>query len=352
MYAADQGVSLREAVRRLKLQNGPVGDSASRLEAKLTKSERKTFAGLYIQHKPNYRVIVLLTKGARETVRPYIDNPSLARLVEVRPAEVTLAELNTAQVEANRVTDVQNIPSESFVDVMNNNVKLRVAKQGRLGTTLRESGIRLPEHVKVVGVNEFLKPTARREVLGGLRIYPPNNRYCTTAFSVVHRDGRPGIITAGHCSNNMYVRGVRVPLQGSGRHYGPYDVQWHTTPGLTDRNYFWDGRYRHPVRSVKGRNRQKLNDHVCKYGRRTGYGCGYIRSKTFSRVTARNATRTWIYVRRARGTRTLTLGGDSGGPWFTRNTALGVQSGGNANEAAYMAINYVQDLGLRVRIAR
>ena len=48
----------------------------------------------------------------------------------------------------------------------------------------------------------------------------------------------------------------------------------------------------------------------------------------------------------------LTDVGDSGGPWFTGNTALGIHSGGNARSprnthgmAFYMSVTYLNDDG-------
>ena len=59
MYAADQGVDLDEAIRRLQLQD-PIGE----LDAELTENERDTFGGLLIQHAPEFRVVVRFTRGA------------------------------------------------------------------------------------------------------------------------------------------------------------------------------------------------------------------------------------------------------------------------------------------------
>lgn len=178
MYATEFNVSTKEAVHRMKVQDGPVGDRISDLEAQLTKNERDVFAGLYIQHKPKYRVIVLVTRGAGKVVRPYIKNLSLSSLVEVRPAKATLAELKANQAKAVRTVRKLDLPAESFVDIINNQVKVRVTNRERLYAgmrTLKErqnTGIvsGLPKRVKVVEVPELLKLSS--DILGGLKIYP------------------------------------------------------------------------------------------------------------------------------------------------------------------------------------
>lgn len=59
-YAADYGVSLEEAVRRLRSQGGA---SLGGLETRLTEKERDTFAGLWIEHQPEHQYVVLFVGG-------------------------------------------------------------------------------------------------------------------------------------------------------------------------------------------------------------------------------------------------------------------------------------------------
>lgn len=55
-YAAGHEVEIEEALRRLELQ-----DFVGNFEAELTAMEREGFAGVWIQHEPEYRVIVSFT---------------------------------------------------------------------------------------------------------------------------------------------------------------------------------------------------------------------------------------------------------------------------------------------------
>ena len=94
-YAADVGVDLDEAVRRLQAQH-TIGELGAELEA----NEQPTFGGLWIQHTPEYKVIAAFTRDGEETVRRYVTGTSLVDMVEVREVEVTLVELRRAQREA------------------------------------------------------------------------------------------------------------------------------------------------------------------------------------------------------------------------------------------------------------
>ncbi|RZN37674.1 MAG: hypothetical protein EF813_05580 [Methanosarcinales archaeon] len=88
-YASDMGVSTDEALRRLQLQ-----DSIGELNAEISTNEVATFAGLWIEHTPKYRVVVQFTQDSEETIKPYLEqHTELADIVEVRTANVSLADL-------------------------------------------------------------------------------------------------------------------------------------------------------------------------------------------------------------------------------------------------------------------
>ena len=153
MYAKDQGVPLEEAVRRLQLQ-----DSLGGLGAKLEANERDTFAGLWIQHELEYRVVVALTRDGKETVRPYVEGGQLEELVEVREASATLAELQKAQKRAGDLVRDLGIRADSGIDVKQNRVELYVTDRAQLEFALQQANVRLPEHIAVVEVEGLAEP--------------------------------------------------------------------------------------------------------------------------------------------------------------------------------------------------
>jgi hypothetical protein len=78
-YVKRFGVSLEEAYYRLDLQ-----EAIGKLGAELMVSEADSYAGMWIQHEPDYRVIVRFTERGEETLLPYLADSPLAGLVEVR----------------------------------------------------------------------------------------------------------------------------------------------------------------------------------------------------------------------------------------------------------------------------
>jgi len=155
-YAEAQGIPIEEAVRRLELQQNP---ALNRLQPELTAKERDTFAGLWIQHKPDYRYVVLFTEGGEETIQPYLQCNPHADVVEVRNgADATLAELIAAEEEAARIVDSLGIPTDSGIYVSKNRAEVLVTDWAALEAALQDAGERLPEHVVVVEVEELSSP--------------------------------------------------------------------------------------------------------------------------------------------------------------------------------------------------
>jgi len=149
-YAEDQGIPIEEAVRRLELQEDP---ALNRLRPELAVKAHDTFAGLWIQHKPEYRFIVLFTEGGEETIQPYLECNPHADVVEVRNgADATLAELRAAEEGAARIVDSLGIPADSGIHVSKNRAELLVTDRAAFEAALQDAGERLPEHVIVIEV--------------------------------------------------------------------------------------------------------------------------------------------------------------------------------------------------------
>lgn len=73
----------------------------------------------------------------------------------MRTANVTLAELKTAQAAAELAIRELGIPVNSGINVFENRVELYVTERARFDAALREANIQLPDCVKVVTVDEL-----------------------------------------------------------------------------------------------------------------------------------------------------------------------------------------------------
>ena len=165
---------------------------------------------------------------------------------------------------------------------------------------------------------------------------------CTSGFTVRNSAGTRGVSTAGHCGNSQTLSGVALTFRGES-YSGSYDVQWHNASGHTYTNTIKVSTSTRAITGTRARSSQTVGSQVCKQGRTTGYTCGTISTTTY----CASGACTWVRVA-GNGTN-LSEGGDSGGPWFSGNTAYGSHTYGIGNDSAYMPIDYFS--GISVTIA-
>lgn len=154
-YASDTGVNIDEALSRFQLQ-----DIAGELGAELRTNEVETFAGLWIEHTPEFRIVVQFTRDGEETIKPYLkQHIELANIVEVRTANVSLANLRRAQDNASCSVNALGIPPDSGVNVYNNSVEFYMVKadRSRFDNALQRGEIQLPDNVRVITVEALAK---------------------------------------------------------------------------------------------------------------------------------------------------------------------------------------------------
>lgn len=241
-------------------------------------------------------------------------------------------------------------PFDLNINVFDNTIDLEVASLADFNAFVSESRMTLPDTARIIVIDELAKPAAN--IYAGLALSS-----CTSGFSISkNSSGTKGITTAGHCTNSISYSGTNLPYQPPQAYSGSFDVQWHTAPGFTVRNYAYDGisdstPYYRVITGKTSRSNQAINDFYCKYGKVTNYGCGYLISKTRAPGYVPNVNATFMELHR--DGINLCSGGDSGGPIFTGAIALGLYSGcagsGGINNIFYMAINYAE-LGLGVTV--
>jgi len=132
---------------RLDTQNE---DAIDTLNNQLQTNEADTFAGLWLQHEPKYRVVVAFTHNGDETIQKYVANNSeLANLIEVRPAEYTYAQLQADQQTVLEILDQLQLSVGVGILVQKNQVDLGTADRAALDAALAEANIQLPESVTI-----------------------------------------------------------------------------------------------------------------------------------------------------------------------------------------------------------
>ena len=345
----DEYFSAEEAIRRLNLQ-----EPAGKLNAALEANEAETFAGVSIQHDPEFRIIAYFTHGGEQAIGGYIEAQSLAGVLEIRTAEESLESLKRIQSETMSRMDDLKITAESAVKIRENRVELYVLDRIGLEEALRRSRPRLSDRVAVVEVDEHSSEVT--DIYAGLeldlsaRVSP-----CTSGFTVEDTDGTEGILTAKHCAPNLSTdtisyNGTDLSIQ-AGSYGGSRDVLWATVSGFTARNLMYDGTNNRYVYSTESRSEITDNEYICKYGVTSGYDCGYVETTTHDRSTAACTggctwSATWVVVERT-GVDLADVG-DSGGPWFYGNTAYGLMTAEWGDKAVFMSLDYIDVLDVTV----
>lgn len=153
MYAAQHNVELSEAITRLLLQ-----DSVEELEADLFYNEPDTFGGLWIQHEPEYRVVVTFTKDGKRTIAEYVKDEALTDLIEVKTVEATYRELMQSEREAGWTVAEVGFRAVSAINVLENRVEVYTPDRSRLEEALRKNGKTLPVHVHIIERKLAVRP--------------------------------------------------------------------------------------------------------------------------------------------------------------------------------------------------
>lgn len=337
-YAADHGVTLEEALRRLDLQE-TIGD----LDAQLTKEEISHFGGLSIEHQPEFQVTLRSTDPKFHGRLDELEQRTgLVGLLRIEIVDRSLQDLRDEQASAVAASRQLRVPADLDIDIRNNRVELYVTDRTEFNAALSAAESSLSSRVVVREVETLAVDEA--DIYGGLPLSS-----CTTGYGIQHRQSfLLGIVTSGHCNSQSYS-GTNLPLQQS-LYTGPYDVQWHRPASYSVKNLIKTGSS--STRSITGtrsRSSQSVGNFVAKHGKTTGYTYGYITSKDYLPSWMSGATAT--YIRVSRSGADLSSGGDSGGPWYSGNTAYGVHKCGLGNDSCYMAVNYVDGLDVRLLTA-
>lgn len=324
-YAGSFRVTLQEGARRLQLQ-----DAVDALNARLTHEQAATFAGLSIEHTPDFHVVARFTRDGEETLRPYL-TPALAAVVRVEPARFTLQQLERRlEASYNRVR-AAGIPAAGALDVRANRAEVHVQR----GRSAAARAVLAAGEAAVVEVDHL--PREEATMYGGLSITG-----CTSGFTVRNSSGTRGVSTAGHCGDGQTLLGIALTFRGQA-YSGSYDIQWHSAAGHTFTNTIKVGTGTRSILGTRARSSQTVGSQVCKQGRTTGYTCGTISTTSY----CASGACTWVRV--AGNGVNLSEGGDSGGPWFSGNTAYGSHTYGIGNDSAYMPVDYFS--GISVTIA-
>ncbi|KRA39101.1 MULTISPECIES: hypothetical protein [unclassified Nocardioides] len=205
-----------------------------------------------------------------------------------------------------------------------------------LTATVRKATGNQDLQVEVQLVDAESRNLLANTVIGGRDLWSGGLVQCTGGFTAV-RNGVRGMVTARHCPDTMTYRNVAGIIQYVD-HADPsgtdvVDLQFHRTlSGHTTDNRFQWSETTTDLRSVLSWANPVDNQFVCANGILSGFDCTNVDDPdTCFSADWPGPTGIVQICRIATTTTNIIDHTDSGGPWFSANTAIGITSGFNSS---------------------
>lgn len=326
MYADEFGVSLEVAKERLANQ-GMIGEAI----AALRDGEPATFGGAWVEHSPEWRLVVRTTESGppANVVEGYFSASTVPVTVK-RDApwseQQTLSNLRAIEEVLEGRVDEYSVhvnPREP----KGVTVSVRIPSN-MVGATPEQLNRLLPALVgeKSANIAWHDGPLSQKDdVYGGAEIQIRNTdqRQCTTGFAVETSGGLTGLVTAEHCSTDGTTDlDYHAPDDNEyemtyvyGRDDDSGDFAWYTTDEVEDNRIYTAANVLREITSYEDDfDELHVGQFLCMYGRASQVHCDTIYSlnEDDNEVLMKNR---------------IAKSGDSGGPWFHDNRAYGVHEG-------------------------
>ncbi|PKN95212.1 MAG: hypothetical protein CVU44_00605 [Chloroflexi bacterium HGW-Chloroflexi-6] len=149
MYAKNMGISVQEARFRFHIQS-----IAGELQARLSVDEVETFAGLWIEHSPEFRVVVQFTENPDQKIKPYLTE-ELNDVLDVQTAKISLVDLENTQREIWFSLADLGILTESEIDIPENKIKFFMSSENKALFDDFQKKEPLPDYVAVISIPNF-----------------------------------------------------------------------------------------------------------------------------------------------------------------------------------------------------
>ena len=347
-YAAQFGVTPDEALRRLKAQQ----ESVAATDA-IAAQFADRLSGISIEHRPDFRIVVLLTGSEPVADRSAAGIPILFRTGARATHAEAIAALRKHLIDLH--TDLPNARGAGY-DQRTGEVVLLVTGTDaeRYGLDAIRSRAEKVSGVPVrVVVNALIETNMSVDGGGrveGLSSVTGRRNLCTTAFVVTNGETH-AITTAAHCPDELTYEDrdgskVTLPLIGSwGAAY--QDVQVNGSPDSPEPLFYSNRGAGTLRRLVSWRNvaSTRAGDFVCHYGESSGYSCATVELTDYAPsndLCGGPCSPTWVTVKGP-----SCIPGDSGGPVFSGGIAFGIAKGINRTPSGqclfyyYMSTDYL-----------
>ncbi len=338
-YAQKHGVSAQVAEQRL----GQL-DEIIAVEKALTEKYPNQFGGLYVEHSPEFRVVVKMTGQGEGLLRTITKDPKFV----VEQAEIPLMQLRALQERvAKRLKTDGSYYFAVEANIWQGKILLRTTDPDAVKADLPRD-LAVNRNVEIIPVEGGMQNAAT--IYGG-KLLRGTSENCTAGFNVL-ANGQNMILTAGHCDSRVTLDGrtfnVVERVYKNSETWG-FDFQImnstssHTYPNETYKTRY----YRETITKTTFAGDLPLGWDVCAFGTATNptsIRCGKLESKWERTIDNRGVVGVFFRASPPDG-KPFVVGGDSGGPVILQNTAVGIIKGrGDTNFPNHMYFADIQGL--------
>ncbi|HEU4906987.1 MAG TPA: S1 family peptidase, partial [Solirubrobacterales bacterium] len=351
------GLSRSQAEARLETQQKGAG-----IVNQLKRDLGADYAGVWFDNEAGEFVVPLLPGADRGSVHAELAGAKVQSHYRTSPANYSWAELQAAQESIDKRLSVQIRQGlvQTSLDPRANSVVISLAKgadraqQREVQSLAAEEGawIDLRQanaddlRVELRGCRTYAPRICDKPLRGGVGIGPDSNKegfgnqgLCSMGFKATGSVyGNRFVLTAGHCtpgidnwSSTVYASEKEEPIGaveestfpgGDWAKVKANGSYWDTSPWPSQVAHYWEDQ----ERPINYEAYSYLGQYVCHSGTSTGTSCGNVLALD---VTVSDGEVT-IYHETKFG-EDCGAAGDSGGPAFTGNTALGIYNAGDSN---------------------
>lgn len=362
-YGEKFNVSPKKAKERISIAN-EAREISNTLDIEDTKS-----GGMYIENSPKFRIVFNVKKNKhckyksnkhcnktnkefRKRIKKIIKNKNWNSFARIKYVKYSLADLKTVQDELQEIieeyaTEGAKISTPS----QGNSIILKVINLAEFENKLLADNVSLPEGVKLEELYELPNLSV---IFGG----GDATGVCSFGFVVQDSRGVKGLSTAEHCGENTTWAGIALTFRNR---ILSRDTQWLELPGNLQAeaknlivSHIYNGAP--SFRPITGTYVLGVGASVCMFGAESGRKCGIISAVNqvealrhpITNVVNYYGNLTHVTVDGKANGGAVSTGGDSGGPYYAYNNAIGQVVGGDTLVSFYTPIANVTAMGVSV----
>jgi len=340
-----------EAAQRLRAQEALVPETT-----RLAEAYRDRLAGIVLEQRPDFRLVVLLTGDAPEPDQSIVASdltvPITFRTGAAATRDQLIAALTAHQAE---LRAAYPYPPAMGVDPRAGTLVVMLSPAQFALEDAASAAARLSAIAGVPVRVRSLDREADTAAAGGARVEGDvdGHRFVCTAGFVVTDGQRTGIATAAHCPDELSLvepDGHQTPLPFLAQWgWGYQDVQINLSTDPLPPLFYSDTAktLQRPVVTWRNRSTTTAGDIVCHRGERTGYSCAEVELTDFApsgELCGGACLPRWVTVAGPN-----CRGGDSGAPVFSGTVAFGIVKGasyradGSCGFYYYMSTDYLPE---------